>query len=68
MKSGHVVKRRFFLYNNSDLREGKLILDNPILCFNEKDPCPDVKRKDLNEIDCSHFKGFANQIYWTEEA
>ena len=29
----------FFTYNSSDPPKGKLILDNPILCFQEKDPC-----------------------------
>jgi hypothetical protein len=63
---GQEVKRRFFIYNNSDPPKGKLILDNPVLCFQEKDPCPDDEdfdRKKLNEFD--HLKGFAEYIYWT---
>ena len=41
----------------------------PILCFHEKDPCPDqddFDRKNLNEFE--RFSGFAGYIYWSEEA
>ena len=66
---GQVVKRIFFTYNSSDPPKGKLILDNPVFCFQEKDPCPDDEdfdRKKLNEFD--HLKGFTEYIYWSEEA
>ena len=67
---GKVVKRRFFIYNKSDPPEG-LVLENPILCFPEKEPCKDgddFDRKRLNEVDRSRFSGFADYIYWVEES
>ena len=68
---GQVVKRRFFTYDKSDPPAGKVVLDNPILCFfYEKEPCPkdDFVRKKLNDVDRHHFSGFADYIYWFEES
>ena len=69
--TGQVVKRRFFVYNNSNPPESQLFLDNPILCFQEKDPCPDkddFERENLNLVDHSRFNSFADYIYWAKEA
>ena len=63
-------KRRFFTYDKSDPPEGR-VLENPILCFPEKEPCKDgddFDRKKLNEVDRSRFSGFADYIYWVEES
>lgn len=60
--------RRFFIYDKSEPPEGELILDKPILCFHEKKPCPDVERRNLNQVDRNRFKNFAEYIYWTEGA
>ena len=68
MNLGPGVKRRFFIYNSSEPPEGKLTLENPILGFHEKEPCPDVERKNLNQVDRNRFKGFTKYIYWTEGA
>ena len=68
---GQVVKCRFFLYDQSNPPEGQLILEKPILCFQEKDPCPDeddFEREKLNLEDRSRFNSFADYIYWSEEA
>ena len=64
-------KRRFFTYDTSDPPVGKFVLDNPILCFPEKEPCTygdDFDRKKLNEVDRSRFSGFADYIYWIDES
>ena len=56
--------------DNSDPWEGQLILDKPILCFYEKHRCPDGKdfeRRNLDEA-MDRFSGFADYIYWIEEA
>ena len=68
MDFGGGVKRRFFIYDKSDPPKGQLILEKPILCFQEKDPCPDVEKENLNQVDHGRFNGFTKYIYWTAGA
>ena len=46
---GQVVTRIFLYLQQEHPPEGKLILDNPILCFHEKDPCPDEEHFESEE-------------------
>ena len=50
------IKRRFFVYDTTDPPDGKLVLENPILCFSEPQNlrCPadeDFEGKNVREIE-----------------